>query len=65
MFDQYGFMQWSEILARALVRTVLICAFLYGAYLIKSALGINLSQHYHAFDVFQSPIDVLTDIVRG
>ena len=65
MFDQYGFMEWGEILVRALIRTILICAFLYGAYWIKSALGINLAHHYHAIDVFQSPIDVITDIVRG
>ncbi|MEM9217117.1 MAG: hypothetical protein AAGD25_22575 [Cyanobacteria bacterium P01_F01_bin.150] len=56
--------EWSEVFIRALIRTVLICGLLYGAYVIKSALGINLSQHYHAIDFFQSPIDVLTDIVH-
>ena len=57
------FAEWIDILIRAIVRTMLICALLYGAYVIKSALGINLSQHYHAIDFFQSPVDVLTDIV--
>ena len=65
VIEKYGLTEWGEILVRALVRTVLICAVLYGAYAIKSALGINLSEHYHAIDLFQSPIDVLTDIVRA
>ena len=64
MFEQYELMEWVEILGRALARTVIICALIYGVYAIKSALGINLSQHYHAIDVFQSPLDVLTDIVH-
>ena len=64
MFEKYGLVEWGEILVRALIRTVLICAVLYSIYTLKSALGINLSQHYHAIDLFQSPIEVLTDIVR-
>ena len=65
MNNKFGIMVWGEILARSLFRTFLICLLLYGAYTIKSALGINLSQHYHAIDLFQSPIEVLTDIVRA
>lgn len=65
MINMQRFMEWGEILIRAGVRTVLICTALYGAYVIKSALGINLSAHYHAIDVFQSPIDVLSDIIHS
>ena len=56
--------KWSGIAVRALIRTVLLGVVLYGSYIIKSALGINLSEHYHAIDLLESPIDVLTDIVH-
>ena len=64
MINQYSFTEWREILTRALIRTVIICGVLYGAYWVKSALGINLSQHYHAIDLFQDPVQVITDILH-
>lgn len=54
-----------EILGQALIRTTIICLVLYGLYRIKSAFGINLSQHYHAIDLFTDPIQVITDILHA
>lgn len=63
--NQDSFAEWNEILTRAFIRTVIICGVLYGAYWVKSALGINLSQHYHAIDFFSDPVQVITDILNA
>ena len=62
--DKRALLEWGEILIRAGFRTLLICLSLYGVYVIKSSLGINLSEHYHAIDFFQSPVNVITDILH-
>ena len=64
MTDKPSLMEWGDILIRAAIRTVLICLSLYGLYVLKSSIGINLSEHYHAIDVFQSPVKVVTDILH-
>lgn len=58
----------SEILdtiLRAILRTALICLVIYGLYVLKSAVGINLSHRYHAIDVFSQPVNVITDIIQS
>jgi len=45
-----------------LKNTLLIVLLLYSLYLIKSELGINISQRYHAWDVLKLPLKVLLPI---
>ena len=45
-----------------LKNTLLIVLLLYSLYLIKSELGINISQRYHAWDVLKLPLKVLPPI---
>ncbi|HEY9623343.1 MAG TPA: hypothetical protein V6C78_23505 [Crinalium sp.] len=40
-------------------RFVLLILGLYLLYLVKSALGINLSERYHAADILKMPLRVL------
>jgi hypothetical protein len=46
-------------------RTALILLGLYGLYLIKSAIGINLSQRYTAWDVLKYPVKSFIDRPHG
>nr|ADN14618.1 hypothetical protein Cyan7822_2650 [Gloeothece verrucosa PCC 7822] len=41
-------------------RLLFVLGFLYLLYLIKSALGINISEKYHAADIFKLPIKIVT-----
>ena len=65
MTQRHWLIEWLDVFVRALIRTTLICLTLYVVYRIKSAAGINFSQHYHAIDFFQTPLDVMVDIFRA
>jgi hypothetical protein len=41
-------------------RVGLLLLGLYLLYLVKTALGINISERYHAADIFKLPLKVLT-----
>ncbi|WP_171974822.1 hypothetical protein [Leptolyngbya sp. 'hensonii'] len=44
---------------RRLSQVLLVLACLYGLYLIKSAMGINILSDYHLTDLFFHPIPVM------
>ncbi|MGB3495052.1 MAG: hypothetical protein WBA57_20145 [Elainellaceae cyanobacterium] len=50
---------------RILIQAIAILTGLYGLYLIKSALGINIFENYHAIDILKMPVKAIADQVRS
>lgn len=51
--------------SRWIGRSLVIIAGLYGLYVIKSALGINLLENYHAIDILKMPVQAIRDQISA
>ncbi|GEM_PF-4650030 len=54
-----------QLVVKRTGQAIAIVAGLYGLYLVKSALGINIFENYHAIDILEMPVKAIADQVRA
>lgn len=49
---------------KAISRLMMILIVIYGLYLLKTALGINISNQYHAPNIFKFPLKLISHKIK-